>query len=124
MRIAVLTISLAAFFTICFEWLAVGINGLGASMSTGHGFKSGASAGAAVALLYLIGAAFSMGRPLVSFAVFTLGALVGIVAGMWTAYSDLQLWGWLAAALAVLSLLGHRERKARQTRIHVSSSEA
>ena len=82
MRIAVLTISLAAFFTICFEWLAVGINGLGASISTGHGFKSGASAGAAVALLYLIGAAFSMGRPLVSFAVFTLGALVGIVAGM------------------------------------------
>ena len=123
MRIAVLTLSLAAFFTLGFEWLAVGIDGLGASISTGHGFKSGASAGAALALLYLIGAAFAMGRPLVSFAVFTLGAVMGIAAGVWTTYSDLQLWGWLAAALAMLSLLGHLERKAKQRRIRISRSD-
>jgi len=123
MRIAVLAISLTAFFTLGVEWLAVGIGGLGASISTGHGFERGASAGAAVALLYLIGAAFAMGRPLVSSAAFALGALLGIAAGMWTNYSDLQLWGWLAAALAVLSLLGHLERKAKQHRIRIPNSD-
>jgi hypothetical protein len=123
MRIAVLTLSLAAFFTLGFEWLAVGIDGLGASISTGDGFQSGASAGAAIALLYLIGAAFAMRRPLMSIAVFTLGALIGIAAGKWTTYSDLQVWGWLAAGLAVLSLLGHLEWKAKQRRIQISSTD-
>ena len=124
MRITVLAISLAAFLTLGFEWLAVGIHGLGASIGAGHGFEKGASAGAAVAFLYLIGAAFAMGRPLVSSAVFSLAALVGIAAGMWTAYSGLRLWGWLAAALAVLSLLGYQERKTKQLGIRLSKSDS
>ena len=124
MRITVLAISLAAFLTLGFEWLAVGIHGLGASIGAGHGFEKGASAGAAVAFLYLIGAAFAMGRPLVSSAVFTLAALVGIAAGIWTTYSGLRLWGWLAAALAVLSLLGYQERKTKQLGIRLSNSDS
>jgi hypothetical protein len=124
MRIAVLIISLAAFLTLGVEWLAVGIDGIGASLGSGHGFEKGASAGAAVAVLYLIGALFVIGRPLVSFAVFTLGALTGIAAGIWTTYSDLKLWGWLAAVLAVLSLFGHLERKAKQLHIQISSDDA
>jgi apolipoprotein N-acyltransferase len=124
MRITVLAISLAAFLTLGFEWLAVGIHGLGASIGAGHGFEKGASAGAAVAFLYLIGAAFAMGRPLVSSAVFSLAALVGIAAGMWTAVSGLRLWGWLAAALVVLSLLGYRERKTKQLGVRVSEASA
>jgi hypothetical protein len=91
MRITVLAISLTSFLTLGFEWLAVGIHGLGASIGAGHGFEKGASACAAVAFLYLIGAAFAMGRPLVSSAEFSLAALVGIAAGMWTAYSGFRM---------------------------------
>src|SRR3569832_1678658 len=124
MRITVMAISQAAFLTLGFEWLSVGINGLGASIGAGHGIEKGASAGAAVAFLYLIGAAVARGRPVASSAVFSLAALVGIAAGMWTAYSGLRLWGWLAATLAVLSLLGYQERKTKQLGIRLSNSDS
>jgi hypothetical protein len=74
MRIVVFALSIAAFLTLGFEWLDVGIGGIGEIISSGHGFENVASAGAAVALLYLIGGPFAMGRPLVSFVVLALGS--------------------------------------------------
>lgn len=99
MRIVVVALSLAAFVTLGFEWLVVGIGGIGEIIRSGRG-ENGASAGAAVALLYLIGAAFAVGRPLLSSAVFALGALVGVAAGPWTDYVSLQKWDLVAGALA------------------------
>ena len=122
MRIGVLALALTAFLTLGIQWLGVGIGGIGESISTGRGFEKGASAGAAVALLYLVGGAFAIGRPLISAAVFALGAILGIAAGMSTDYAGLQYWGAVAGSLAGLSLLGYREKKAKERQAKISDS--
>ncbi|MFM7196542.1 MAG: hypothetical protein ACKO2D_01505, partial [Chloroflexota bacterium] len=75
----------------------------------------GGALGFLVALFYLIGAAFVIGVPIVSFVIFLIGGLVGLGAGATTAYSDLSVWGWVSLVLAVFSFFGWRGKK-RQAR--------
>lgn len=65
----------------------------------------------AIALLFVIGAAFSMGVPIVSTIAFAMGGALGLMGANTTTFSDLKVWGWVSLVLAVLAYLGHREKK-------------
>ena len=120
MRIAVLILSLASMGVILFQSCAASIGGA-LSQATGgdaaktEGLAQGGALGFLVALFYLIGAAFVIGVPIVSFVIFLIGGLVGLGAGATTAYSDLSVWGWVSLVLAVFSFFGWRGKK-RQAR--------
>jgi hypothetical protein len=46
-----------------------------------------------MALLFLVGAAFAMGFPLVSLVAFVLAGLVGLGGGATSSFTDLTIWG-------------------------------
>lgn len=66
-----------------------------------------------MALLFLVGGAFALIFPLVSLVAFLLSGLLGLAAGATTSFSDLTIWGVVSLILAVLSLLGWREKRKR-----------
>ena len=111
MRVAVLVISLAVFVILLLQSCAVGVGG---SLQASEGLKQGAAIGVLLAFIYILGAAFALGAPIVSTVAFALGALVAIPAGTQTGFTDLQVWGWLSAFLAVLAFFGHREKRKRK----------
>jgi uncharacterized protein (DUF1499 family) len=121
MRIAALIISLACFALIVLQSCAVGVGG-----SLGHleSLKQGAAVGAVLAFVYILGAAFVMGFPLVSAALFAIGAVISIPAGYDTGYSDLMLWGGLAVILAFLSIFGYREKRGEKSSQAIRSNSA
>ncbi len=108
MRAAVWVISLCASVIVLLQSSVLGSGYLGAS----HSIKEGIAVGVLLALIYAIGAVFVMGMPLVSMIVFTFGALLALSPAA-HAVKDLQVWGILGFVLAVLSLLGHREKVKR-----------
>jgi hypothetical protein len=67
-----------------------------------------------MALLFLVGAAFAMGFPLVSLVAFVLAGLVGLGGGATSSFTDLTIWGWVSLVLAVLSFFGWREKRRRR----------
>jgi hypothetical protein len=113
MRIAVMIIALVVFIFITLQSCAIGVGG---SLQNSESLKEGASIGVLLAFLYVLGAAFAIGVPLISTVAFAVGALVAIPAGAKTGYSDLQVWGVLSAILAILSIFGFLEKRRKQKR--------
>jgi hypothetical protein len=113
MRIAVMIVSLALFLILLLQSCAVGVGG---SLSSSDTLQQGAAIGALLAFVYVLGGAFVMGLPLISGALFTIGALIAIPAGYQSGYSDLKVWGWLSAVLALFSFFGYHERKHKKGR--------
>ena len=114
MRIAVIIIALCVFVIFLLQSCAVGVGG---SLGKSETLSQGAAIGVMLAFMYVLGAAFASGVPLVSTVVFAFGALVAIPAGAQAGgFSDLTIWGWLSAILAVLSIFGWREKKRREAK--------
>lgn len=118
MRIAVLIISLCLVAVIGLQSCAVyGLTGatlkLGEIVPQTEGLddasktQESAAIGVVVAFLFLLGRAFIMGAPTVSITLFSVAALLGFASS--SAFPDLQVWGGIALALAVMSLLGRQE---------------
>jgi hypothetical protein len=118
MRIAVLIIGLALSLIVLLQSCAANVAGALGS----QGLKEAAGTGMLAALLFIIGAGFAMRLPIVSLVVFAFGAIIAISAGHNSDFRDLQVWGWLAAFLAVLSYFGHRERKRSLLKTEVAST--
>lgn len=108
MRVAVLLISILLMFVVGFQSCFVSCH---ATSSGDEQLSSGSSMGMMVALLYLMGSIFIINSPRVSLAVYALAALLGLVAGATTDYSDMWVWGGLSLMLAGMSHLGEKELK-------------
>jgi hypothetical protein len=111
MRIAITIIALCLFVVVALQSCTVGV---GSSIGKLETLRHGAAIGGALAFMYVLGAAFALGLPLVSTIVFAFGAFLAIPAGSQAGgFTDLTIWGWLSAILAVLSIFGWREKKRR-----------
>lgn len=108
MRTATLIISLFSISLIFFQSCSAGLAG---ELSGDQATSDQGSIGIVVALLYLVGAAFSLGVPWVSFGAFSLAALAGFVGSASGSFEDLAVWGGIAVVLAIFSLLGVREKR-------------
>jgi hypothetical protein len=108
MRIAVMIIALAVSLILLLQSCAVGVGG---SLQGTESLKEGAAIGVMLAFCYIVGAAFVIKLPIISIVVFAFGAVIAISTGYNSGFTDLKVWGWLAAIFAVLSYFGHREKK-------------
>ncbi|MCB4767312.1 hypothetical protein LGR54_01730 [Ancylobacter sp. Lp-2] len=104
MRIAVLIIALSLTIIVALQSCAVGFGG---NLGGREEVSAAGGAGFLVALLFALGAAFAMGYPKVSMAVFAVAALIAF--GFSGAFSDLKVWGIVALLLTGLSYMGSRE---------------
>jgi len=90
----------------------------GGTVGKNEAIQQGGAVGILVALLFLIGAAFALGIPMVSVVAFVLAGLLTFAAGATTAFTDLTIWGFVALILAVMSFFGYlgkrRERAQRR----------
>ncbi len=109
-RLAVTILSLLLMVVIGFQSCAASLGGsIGADKAT----SSAGAFGFLVALLFLVGGAFSMGFPLVSLISFILAGVIALSAGFSSDFKDLRVWGFVAFGLAVLSYFGRREKQRR-----------
>lgn len=112
MRVAVLIIALCLAPIIGCQAFTGGVLGSIAGDASFHGL---AGVGIIVTFLFIIGAAFAIGVPILSCIIFVLAALIGFGIGSSSIYEDMLIWGGAAAILAVMSLFGWRElRKKRR----------
>jgi len=110
-RIATTILSLVLMVVVGAQSCAVYVGG---SAMGQQGTAEGGALGLLVALLFLVGGAFAMALPLVAFLAFLVAGLFGLAAGATTSFTDLTIWGVVALVLAVLSLLGIREKRRRR----------
>ena len=106
MRIVVLIISLGLMLVIGLQSCTVGIGG---SIVKDEGMSQGGAVGLLIAFMYLIGAAFSLGKPVVSMVVFILAGLLGFMVSATTSFSDMGIWGGISLVLAIFSFFGKRD---------------
>ena len=107
-RIAVLIISIFVIFIIGFQSCTVGVLESFEGSETMQG-----SAGLAMVLFFIIGAAFVIGIPIISMVSFLLASFIGYSVDV-TIYGDLEVWRVVAIILAIMSFLGHRELKKKK----------
>ncbi len=127
MRIAVLILSL------CFS-IALGIQSALIAAGAGIGGNAVLSesgvVGMGMAVLFVIGAAFALGLPLIAAMTFILAALAAFgVSG--SGFEDLKIWGSLSLILAAASVIGSfglrkkkREREAEKKLLHDLAAKA
>jgi hypothetical protein len=87
---------------------------VGDSMGNEKVADQGGPWGIIMAFLFLVGGAFALAFPLVSFIMFVLSGIVGLVAGSATSFSDLTLWGVVSLILALFSFFGILEKRRRR----------
>lgn len=111
MRIAVLIIALCLTMIIGIQSLLVTIGaGLADNKETG-----GAGAiGVFMAFLFVLGAAFALKLPKVSMVIFAIAGALGLMAAAGSQFEDLQIWGFVSLALAVMSYFGSRELRKKE----------
>lgn len=105
MRVATMVIALALMFLVGMQSCTVMVGG---EMMDDSATSEGGAVGVLVAFLFLLGGAFSLGKPFVSMIVFALAALFGFGAGATSEFSDMSIWGGVSTILAVMSYFGHR----------------
>ena len=106
MRMAVgilgLVVGLLAFLQSCAVYVGSDMTGDTATSEAG-------AVGLVVGLAYLVGGAFAFGLPTVSLVVFALAALAAFAAAASGEFADLNVWGFGALILAVLSFVARRK---------------
>ena len=106
MRIAVLIIALILGFIVGLQSCTVaGLSGITQNETT----SQAASMGVFVALLFIIGAAFSLNLPKISVGAFGLAAVFAFGANAIGDFGDMQVWGFVAVILGAMSYFGVRE---------------
>ncbi len=108
MRIATLILSLGRMLVVGAQSCAVYAGG---SALGQQGSAEGGAVGLLMALLFLVGGAFAMPLPLVSFLAFLVSGFLGRAIGSTTPFTDLTLWGIVSLVLAALSFFGIREKR-------------
>jgi len=116
MRVAVLVLSLFLMVVILFQSCAAG-SAIGKDAAETAQFSQGGAIGFVVAFLFLVGGAFAIGVPLVSFVVFLIAGFLAFSAARTTAFKDLEVWSWVSVVLAALSFWGWRGKRRMQTPI-------
>ena len=112
MRLATTIISLVVMLIVGLQSCVAYVGG----GATSNQDLSGAGAvGLLVALLFLIGAAFAIGVPIISVGSFGLAALLALAVGFTSGFVDLRIWGFVSLVLAVMSYFGFRSRRRRGT---------
>ena len=113
MRIATLILSIVLMFIVGAQFLAVSF---GDALMNEPSATQGGVIGVLIALLFLVGAAFALGVPAVSFIVFSIAGIIGLAAGASTSFADLTIWGVVSFVLAAMSFFGlwgkRRQKKA------------
>ena len=120
MRVAVMIIALCLTAIVGLQSCTVM---LGGGLTHDKELSGGGAAGILVALLFVVGAAFALGVPKVSRAVFGVAAAIGFLAGAGGSYSDMTIWGVVALALAVMSHFGIRELAKKNGDVRVVGGE-
>jgi hypothetical protein len=117
MRLAVTILSLLLMLVVGLQSCAASVGG---SLSSNQATSSAAAVGMLVALLFLVGGAFAIAYPLVSLVSFVLAGLFALVGGTSSVsdFKDLQVWGFVALILALLSYFGVREKRRRVATEH------
>ena len=111
MRIAVLIIALILGFIVGLQSCTVaGLSGIAQDETTGQA----AAMGGLVALLFIIGAAFSLSLPKISVSAFGLAAVSAFGASTLGRFEDMQVWGIVAVVLGVMSYFGVRELRKKE----------
>jgi hypothetical protein len=110
-RIATMIITL---FLMLIVGLQSCVGSAGGSITSNEKMSQGGAIGMLVALLWLIAAAFVIGVPWVSLLLFAISAVFALAAGATTPYTDLTIWGVVALALALFSILGIREKNRKR----------
>ncbi len=110
MRVATLILALIFMIPLTVQSCAImGLGGIaGQSQTAGAGLI-----GIVMALLWIVGAAFALGKPTVSVVMFALAGLFGWMLGATSRFSDLNIWAIASVILAVLSFFGRRELRAK-----------
>ena len=106
MRVATLILGLVLMVLLDLQSCAATVGDAIANTPTS---QQGGSLGIFMAALFLIGAAFALYLPLVSFVSFLIAGLVGLLAGSSTSFADLTIWG-----IASLILAGERSARGAQ----------
>jgi len=83
----------------------------------------GAALGLLAAIIWVVGAAFALGKPRVSLIAFGVATLIWLAAGT-TGFSDAYLWAGVSAILTGLSLLAIREKRRSEPPVAVEAPPA
>lgn len=110
MRIATLIIGLVLTLGVFIQSV---IASAGGSLTEDKELEDAAAWGVLVALCYLVGSALVLAKPRFSMWTYALAALIGVLAGATSAFSDLIVWGVVAAILALMSWRGSVEKRRR-----------
>ncbi|MFY9446510.1 MAG: hypothetical protein WBK48_01950 [Dethiobacteria bacterium] len=99
-KIVVLVLSIIFMVIVLIQaWMVTA----GGAMFDDTALRWSGNLGKIVALLFGIGAAFVMARPMIAMGIYGLAALLALLTGIFTDFTDLILWGILAVALGVVS---------------------
>lgn len=109
-RRAVLIIGLLFLVII---WIQSFLFGASGEIIDDHTFVWGGILGRFVAILFGLGAALVMVRPLFSVVILGSAGALAIVVAAFTGFSDLFLWGIMGAVLACISYFAEKEKRDR-----------
>lgn len=112
MKIATGIISLVLMLIVGLQSCAVSVGGTMAKddNTSGAGFM-----GVVVALLYLIGGAFSFTKPHISIGTFAVSCIIGLYEGLTTRFQDMAVWGVVSLVLAIMSYYAYRGELKKNT---------
>ena len=111
MKIATGIISLVLMIVVGLQSCGVAV---GSSILHEQSGSTGASLGAFVAFMFLLGGAFAFAKPFVSMFFFALAAIFGWAGGATTMYSDLTIWGFASLILGILSFFAWRSDRKKK----------
>ena len=111
MRLAVLIITLCLTGIVGLQSCTIVAGG---SLLKDQGTANGGAVGMLIAFLFVLGAAFVMGLPRISMALFALAGALGLGVGTTSEFKDLTIWGGLSLVLAVMSWFGSRELRRKK----------
>lgn len=113
MRIAALILTLILGAVVTVQSCAIYALGNVAQAKESIG---GGALGLAVAIAWLVGAAFVIGAPTVALIAYLVGGLFALMAAS-TGFSDMGIWAIASLVLAALAFLGRREKRKKAAAI-------
>lgn len=107
MRIAVMIIGFFMVIAVGLQSCAVYVAG---NLGENTQLSGGGAIGLLVSLLFILGSAFAIGLPKASMFFFGAAAIFSLMAGFGSEFEDMRFWAFVAAALAVMSYFGAKEK--------------
>lgn len=105
MKIAIGLIAILLALVIMLQSLTISVSG---DLTADEAAAEAGAVGVLVGLFYFLGGAFAFGLPKVSMNIFGVAAVMGVATGSTTEFTDLLLWGVVAAILSVMSFYANR----------------